>query len=62
MLGKQRKKWMGFRLPEALVAEMESFLPRFRKSAGASCTVSDIVRVGLAFAMTNKAALLKGVA
>ena len=48
-------------MPEVLITEMEMFLPQFRKSAGGSCTLSDIVRVGLEFAMKSEAALLKGV-
>jgi len=41
---------------------METFLPRFRKSGGEKSTLSDIIRVGLEFAMRNKASLLRRVA
>lgn len=62
MLQVQRKKWMGVRLPIPLLSEMETFLPRFRKSGGEKSTLSDIIRVGLEFAMRNKASLLRRVA
>lgn len=51
MLATQQKTFKGFRLAEVLVAEMEAFLPQFKKAAGEGATLSDIVRVGLEYAM-----------
>jgi len=42
------------RLAKVSLGELNAFLPKFRKAAGDATTLSDLMRVGLDFAMKHR--------
>ena len=62
MLDIQRMKFVGYRFTQTMIADLEAFLPQFKKSAGDRATISDLVREGLAFAMEHRSELLRKMA
>ena len=56
------KKLKGFRLSEASIVQMENLLPKIRKRTGLNCTVSELVRQSIEFAIRHSDELLKELA
>jgi len=56
------KKLKGFRLSEASIIQMEALLPKIRKRTGLNCTVSELVRQSIEFAIRHSDELLKEIA
>jgi len=51
---RQEKKMVAVRLAKVSLGELNAFLPKFRKAAGDATTLSDLMRVGLDFAMKHR--------
>jgi hypothetical protein len=51
---RQEKKMVAVRLAKVSLVELNAFLPKFRKAAGDAATLSDLMRVGLDFAMKHR--------